>query len=101
MASVRLEYYAWLGRVLGLSTREGRLFVDEAITPGETVRSLLQRLAVRSESFRETIYEPAQDRVRESVALLVNDRAVELAGGLDAPLQDGDNLVFLPGFAGG
>jgi molybdopterin converting factor small subunit len=99
--SVRVEYYGWVGRTLGLAKTDGRVFVDLPVGRGETIRSVLQRLAADSEPFRETVFDVDRDRVREYVALLINDRAVELAGGLDTQLRPGDNLLFLPGYSGG
>lgn len=66
-----------------------------------TVRALLARPAAESEAFARLVYEAEEGYVREYVALLLNDRMIELAGGLEAPLHAGDRLMPLPGFSGG
>jgi hypothetical protein len=35
------------------------------------------------------------------VALILNGQTIELVGGLDRRLEPGDQLLLLPGFAGG
>lgn len=98
--TVKLEYYSWLCRELGVGT--GSTAVEEHRFPaGWTVRSLLERLAEGSEAFRRLAYDPAEGRLKEYVTLVRNGRLVELAGGLDDPLRDGDHLLLLPGFSGG
>ena len=96
---VRLEYYSWLAKELAGDER-GKT-VELALTGDRTVRSLLERLARESNDFERLVYDLAGQRIREYAALIVNGRAVELAGGLDVRLHDGDQLLLLPGFSGG
>jgi molybdopterin converting factor small subunit len=65
------------------------------------VGSLFAGLAAEFPGFGEHIYDAGGDRVLEHVTVLLNGRAVELVGGTGARLADGDQLVLLPGFAGG
>lgn len=80
---------------------EGSTIITIPIRNGATVRSLLEEQAAESEAFQRLVYDPEFGRIREYVALIVNGRVVELAGGLDRRLQPGDELLLLPGFAGG
>ena len=37
----------------------------------------------------------------DDAALILNGQTIELVGGLDRRLEPGDELLLLPGFAGG
>lgn len=98
--TVRLECFGWVCRELGM--REGskagwELPLDEGLTAG----GLLARLAADQPAFARLVYDTQLDRVHEYVQLLLNDRMIELVGGLEHPLQPGDHLLILPGFSGG
>ena len=80
---------------------EGSEITCLSVTPGTTVRELLEEHARGSEAFERIVYELNGHRLRESVALIINGRVIELAGGLDRELQQGDELLLLPGFSGG
>lgn len=99
-AAVTIEYFSWLCRELGMGDRR-RVVVELSIAPESTVRDLLTGLARESEPFQRTVYDLEGSRLREYVTLIVNGRLVDLAGGLDARLQPGDQLTLLPGFSGG
>lgn len=98
--TVQLEYYSWLGKELIGAGEKGRTVTLPLPAEG-TVRVLLAGLAADSPKFRELVYDPADARLKEYATLILNGRTIELAGGLDAPLQAGDELLLLPGFSGG
>ncbi len=100
MVTVTVEVLSWLRTKLGHSERAR--FVLPAELAGEaTVGDLLARLARTVPGFGEHVYHVDDRRLDEHVVALLNGRALELAGGLTAPLRDGDRLVLLPGYAGG
>lgn len=98
--TVRLECFGWVARELGLGER-GVATLELPLEAGLTVGALLARLAAESEAFARLVYDRERGYLREYVALLLNDRMVELVGGLEARLQPGDRLLLLPGFSGG
>lgn len=97
--SVTLEILPWTSGKLGLGPGTARLV--EAVDPGETVASLLDRLVDRVPGFAEWVYDRPERRVHEHCTLLLNGRAYEGLGGLRAPVRPGDRLTVLPGFSGG
>jgi molybdopterin converting factor small subunit len=104
--SITLEYYGWLRKELGIEDGsppggEGSTVTTIALWPDATVRALLEGKAAESEDFERLVYDTKGRRVREFVALIVNGRVIELAGGLDRKLKPGDELLLLPGFSGG
>jgi molybdopterin converting factor small subunit len=100
MTTVQLEYYSWLAKeLIGVSEKGKKVLLP---LPAEgTVRALLAGLAADSAKFRELVYDPAEQRLKEYATLILNGRTIELAGGLDAALKAGDELLLLPGFSGG
>ena len=100
METVSLEYYSWIATQLkGVGERgtTERLPIDGTTT----VRDLLVRLAAASPKFAELVYDQEGERLKEYAALILNGQTIELAGGLDRRLEPGDQLLLLPGFAGG
>lgn len=77
MARVKLKLYATLRRYIG-----GAASVDVDVTPGETIRQVLQRLGVPTDQMR---------------ILFVNNRAADLA----QPLQGGEQIAIFPAIGGG
>jgi molybdopterin converting factor small subunit len=98
--TVTLEYYSWMAKELKGVGEKGT--TDQLpIEPGATVRDLLARLAGQSPKFAELVYDRDGERLKEYAALILNGQTIELAGGLDRPLEPGDALLLLPGFSGG
>jgi molybdopterin converting factor small subunit len=107
LGAITLEYYGWLRKDLGIdggagqTGGEGSTLTTIPLWPDATVRALLEGKAAESESFERLVYDMDGRRVREFVALILNGRVIELAGGLDRKLEPGDELLLLPGFSGG
>jgi molybdopterin converting factor small subunit len=98
--TISLEYYSWIGTQLKGAEERGT--TDHLpIEDGTTVRDLLARLSDASPKFAELVYDRADDRLKEYAALILNGQTIELVGGLDRTLEPGDQLLLLPGFAGG
>ena len=98
--TISLEYYSWIATQLKGAEERGT--TDHlAIEDGTTVRDLMRQLADESPKFAELVYDLDGDRIKEYAALILNGQTIELAGGLGRPLVPGDQLLLLPGFAGG
>ena len=98
-AVVRLAILPWTSGKLGLGP--GRADLVQPILDGDTIETLLARLAGSIPHFDEWVYDAPEQRVHEHCTLLVNGRAFEGLGGLATPLKPGDHLTVLPGFSGG
>ena len=98
-AVVRLSILPWTSGKLGLGP--GRADLVESVQPGDTIETLLARLAQRIPGFAEWVYDAPERRIHEHCTLLVNGRAFEGQGGLARELAPGDELTILPGFSGG
>ena len=71
----------------------------EIIAPGETVRAVLQSLCAGNAALSSAIFDGAH--LRAHLRVLVNGRDVELAQGLDTPLEAQDQIAIFPPIAGG
>lgn len=94
---VRMEF--WMADRLGFD-QPGPVILEEEVTEGESLRSLLTRLAERCPVFAESIFDPKRQSLSSEVSILLNNH-VFLPQGMDTPLKDGDRLLFLPILAGG
>jgi molybdopterin converting factor small subunit len=99
---VTLELHGFLAeRLAGLGQRRGsRTRISEPVRPGETVAALLDRLTA-GDARLGLLYEPQARQLPEHVEVVLNDRLLDLQGGLQAELRAGDVLTFLPAHAGG
>lgn len=65
-----------------------------------TVNQALQELAGCYPTLKTQLF-TAQQEVNDAIHLFVNDEAIRFHGGLDAPLQDGDEVYIVPMISGG
>ena len=100
VAIVRLEAVSWLTPVFD-AERRVRLKWEEEVEEGTTVRDLFKRLTDRHPKFGELVCDPGDGGLTGLVSVIFNDRVLELTGGLDAAIHDGDSIVLLPAYAGG
>lgn len=99
---VTLELHGFLAdRLNDLGRRRGtRTLIMVSAQPGDAVRDVLTRI-VASNARYALLFDPVAAALPEHVDAVLNDRLLDLQGGLDAPLQAGDVLTFLPAHAGG
>jgi molybdopterin converting factor small subunit len=101
-ACVTLELHGFLAdRLSDLGRRRGtRTLISVNTLPAETVGGLLARLTA-GDARLALLYDPLAQLLPEHVEVVLNDRLLDLQGGLDAPLKPGDVVTFLPAHAGG
>jgi MoaD family protein len=99
MATVHLEIVPWLTKSLGMDGA-GHAKVDETMPDGASVLDLLHCLAQRYPEFSRIAFMD-DGRLSRQVYVVVNDRALDLAGGVEAKLKEGDRLLLLPAVSGG
>jgi MoaD family protein len=66
---------------------------------GATVSEVISDLDSRHGGIRDRLVKDGS--LHRFVNVYVNDEDVRFAGGLDAPVADGDNVTILPAVAGG
>ncbi|MDQ3811614.1 MAG: MoaD/ThiS family protein [Chloroflexota bacterium] len=100
--AVVLELHGFLAeRLAALGRRRGtRTLIEVPANGDQKVGDLLARLT-RQDARLGLLYEADMRRLPEHVEVVLNDRLLDLQGGLEARLQPGDVLLFLPAHAGG
>jgi hypothetical protein len=101
-SEVTLELHGFLAeRLSALGSRRGsRRLIAVSARPGEAVRDFMARL-VLADARLGLLFDAGTAALPEHVEVVLNDRLLDLRGGLDAQLQTGDVLSFLPAHAGG
>jgi molybdopterin converting factor small subunit len=100
MLTVKLEVLSWLTPAFETDQR-ARLKLEQEVESGATMRDLFKQLADQFPKLQGLIYDPDDGALTGQVSIIFNNRVLELAGGLDAKIQNGDSVVLLPAYAGG
>jgi molybdopterin converting factor small subunit len=99
LLQVRIEAFSYLADAFG-SRRSERLVLDRVVAPGTTVEGLVRQLATEYPGFAHLCLH-GEEIMAEGYAVVVADQVLELAGGWQRPLHDGDEILLLPAFSGG
>src|SRR5438552_13883008 len=101
-SSVTLEFHGFLAdRPAAIGRRRGtRTLVTVPLDSGASVATTLRRL-VDSDDRYALLFDAHTQLLPEHVEVVLNDRVLDLQGGLNAVLHPGDLLTFLPAHAGG
>ncbi len=74
--------------------------LDRVVAEARSVGELLDRLEATYAGLRDSCASEGGD-VHHHVNIYVNSEAIEVLGGLGAPLRDGDEVAIIPALAGG
>jgi len=100
MGSVRVELLSWLADTLETGRASQNTF-EEDLGDCRTVRDLLSRYARMHPEFQRLVFDVRTLSLSPRVAIFRNGRQIELEGGIETTLSDGDRLVLVPVLAGG
>jgi len=99
--SVTLEFHGALAdRFLAIGRRRGTRTLVSVPLRGSSVGDLLSEL-VASDPRYAHLFDRESQTLPEHVEVVLNDRVLDLQGGVNAALKRGDVLTFLPAHAGG
>lgn len=101
-SSITLEFHGALAdRFAPLGSRRGtRTLVSVPLDATASVADVLARLTAADARYAH-LYDVRARALPEHVEAVLNDRVLDLQGGLAAQLKEGDVLGFLPAHAGG
>jgi sulfur carrier protein ThiS len=99
---VEVEIYPWLsGRLGGADRATGNLKWHVDMARQSSAGDLLAHLALRHDDFRRFVFDPESRTMNGEVVVVLNDRLLDLAGGLGAELREGDRVAIIQALAGG
>ena len=98
IGKVRLQF--WMAGSPG-GAQSGTVMMEEEIQEGESLRSLLNRLAGRLPQLAGPIFDPETQSLSSEVAVLINDHLDHFSQGLETKLKSGDRIFIFPYLAGG
>jgi molybdopterin converting factor small subunit len=97
-ATIPVEIASWITKFVG-GDGSGRRVLDETLTPGATVRSVLAGLSARYPELHQALWHG--NELGEHIEVLVNNAVLGIEHTLDSPLQPGDQITLLAQFMGG
>jgi molybdopterin converting factor small subunit len=98
---IKLEFLSWLSEALPAKGSSGKVYREEEVEEGQTVKDLFLNFAIRYPRFEQLVFDKKIQKIDEKVFILYNGRLLELADGLKTQLIEGDTLVFVPVIQGG
>jgi len=96
MNKVEVEVLPWLSRALG---KENKVRLTETVGEGETLKTLLEKIALSHEGFQAAIYDAENGALHENVVVFINNRSIR--SGLQTKIKVGDRVVITPLYSGG
>ena len=97
---VAIEVVAWITKFVGGDGSTRKVF-QEALSDGDTVRTVLRRLSGRFPQLHKALWDPATGDLAEHIEVLVNDAVLDLTHSLDSPVRAGDGLALIGQYLGG
>ena len=101
MSTINLELLDWIAETMDGCGSTGSLICEREVEESQTVARLLGDLAVKNPRFQQAVFDIKLHQLNESVCLLVNGNLLDLAGGLETILKEGDSVVLVPFIQGG
>src|SRR5262245_5652398 len=98
VATIPVEIASWITKFV-CGDGSGRRVVNEPLTPGATVRSVLAGLSARYPELHRALWHGHE--LGEHIEVLVNDAVLGVEHTLDSPLRAGDQITLLAQFMGG
>ncbi len=93
---VKVEIAPWLSQALG---KKSKVTMTEQIRKDESLKSLLERIAVKYDGFGAIIYDIPGGTIYDTVVIFVNNRPV--TSDLKVKIKGGDTIVVTPFYSGG
>ncbi|MBE3118692.1 MAG: MoaD/ThiS family protein [Candidatus Atribacteria bacterium] len=75
--------------------------LTRSFEPGESLADVLAKLSIEYPAIASRVFNSKERRINSLVQILINGRLLPLAGGGEAPLCNGDEVLFFNAAAGG
>ena len=100
MGKVGIKIYSWLSDSFPGKTLT-HVVLNESFQDGETLRDLLNQLCSRYSSFGGVIFDGPRQRFYPHINFIYRGKAADAIRDLERKLEDGDEILFVPIYAGG
>jgi molybdopterin converting factor small subunit len=97
---IQIATMAWVTRFVG-GDGSDRVSFDLPIAPGDTVRTVLQRLSERFPQLQYALWDPDSGELGEHIEVVVNGAILGVRHGLDSALSHGDRILLFGQYMGG
>ena len=99
--TVRVDFISWVNQFVG-GSGTGATEFDERVSPGETVRGVLNRLSERFPKLKASLWDENDRRlIGPHIEIIVNDAVLGVAHELDSTVEDGDRITLAGQYVGG
>ena len=99
--TVRVDFISWVNQFVG-GSGTGATEFDEQVSPGETVRGVLNRLSERHPKLKASLWDENDRRqIGPHIEIIVNDAVLGVAHELDSRLEEGDRITLAGQYVGG
>jgi molybdopterin converting factor small subunit len=89
-----------LRRCFGVEGSE-RVVFDREVSEGTTVGNFIEAVASLDQGFQRAIFDGTTGTLAGHVWVILNGRLLELSGGLETRLKEGDTIRLIAGIGGG
>ena len=100
MGNVDIKIYSWLSNSFTEGT-SSHAVLNESFQEGESLRDLFNHLSDRYPPFAEVIFDRKTQGFFPHVNFIYRGKAADAKRDLGRKLQDGDEIIFVPIYAGG
>ena len=98
--NIRLRILPWFSNLIK-GEKSGELSLDFFLTEGSTFQDFLRVLTSQRSDIAALFCDQADGQVKYNAVIVINDRVIELVGGYQALLSDGDVIMVMPAYSGG
>ncbi len=100
MGRVNIEVMSWLASYCGYN-KPGNLILEEEITDGETVSTVMMRILCNHRPLADYVFEKDTLVFHDYVSIVINDRLIPQLRAPGEKLKDGDTVRLFPTVEGG
>ena len=100
MEKVQLKIPPFFAYIMDPDTSDW-FIIEKEIGKETTIRDFLTDLAANNSGFRDVVFNPDEGAVSDQIAVVINQKLLDIPREMDIKLNDGDVVILLPVYAGG
>ena len=98
--NIRLRILPWFSNLIA-GEKSGELRFDFSLSEGSTFQDLLLAISSQRSDIAAILCDQDGGQVKYNAVVVINDRVIELVGGNQTLLRDGDVIMVMPAYSGG